>query len=242
MTLIMRSIVTPLCRCEAAPGGDANPTDSAFLNLTWNFYDENKIWRSITAAQVLNHESQLRYVYGPSKFLEMLPCLLDWIIIRPELRLNRLSQPAAATQKRLLQTLEKGGRVRVHIRSMLVPVDKSAVYRIYANPEAAKANEGPSGNGYLGSFPVVPNSLSGQHEAKRPKENNTRDVTIYVSKRIVELLSHASMPLKLTYVERGTKGDNFRKNKCCNGGKEKVQDQVGTPNTAGLYFTNWFRS
>jgi tyrosinase-like protein/polyphenol oxidase-like protein len=42
-----------------------NPTDASFLNLIWNFYDENKVWRSMTAAQVLNHENQLRYVYGP---------------------------------------------------------------------------------------------------------------------------------------------------------------------------------
>ena len=30
--------------------------------------------------------------------------------------------------------------------------------------------------------------------------------------------------------------DNFRKNKCCNGGKEKVQDQVGTRQHRGPLF------
>jgi hypothetical protein len=30
--------------------------------------------------------------------------------------------------------------------------------------------------------------------------------------------------------------DNFRKNKCCNGGKEKVQDQVGTRNHVVFQF------
>jgi polyphenol oxidase len=186
-----------------------NPTDSSFLNLAWNFYDENKIWRSITAAQVLNHENQLRYVYGPSRFLEALPCLLDWTVIRTDWRLERPLKLAATIQNRLVQTLEKGGRVRVHIRSMEVPIDKSAVYRIYATPEAARADEGPGGNGYVGSFPVVLNSLSDQRDQKgmKHKESSVRDVTINGSKRIVENLLRPPTPLEFTYVERGTKGE-----------------------------------
>jgi polyphenol oxidase len=185
-----------------------NPTDPAFLNLTWNFYDENKIWRSITAAQVLNHENQLRYVYGPSRLLEKLLCLLDWIVIRTEWRVDRPWKLAPATQNQLVQTLDRGGRVRIHILNMSVPIDKSAVYRIYANPEAAKADEGPSGSGYVGSFPVVLNSLSDQqdHQRMKIKESDTRNVTINGSKRIMETLLHPQRPLELTYVERGAKG------------------------------------
>jgi polyphenol oxidase len=185
-----------------------NPTDPSFLNLTWNFYDENKIWRSITAAQVLNHENQLRYVYGPSKFLEALPCLFDWTVIRTDWHFDRPWKVAAATQNRLVQTLDKGGRVRLHIRNLSVPIDKSAVYRIYADPDAAKADEGPGGNGYIGSFPVVLNSVSDQHDHQRMKlkESSTRDVVINGSKRVVETLLRTRTPLELTYVERGAKG------------------------------------
>jgi len=64
-----------------------NPTDPAFLNLSWSFYDENKMWRSIKASQLLNHETQLRYNYGLSRFREILPCILDWIIVRPPWKL-----------------------------------------------------------------------------------------------------------------------------------------------------------
>jgi polyphenol oxidase len=184
----------------------ANPTDSSFLNLTWNFYDENKLWRSITAAQVLNHENQLRYVYGPSeftsKFLEILPCLLDWIVIRTDWSLNRPWKLAGGIQNRLVQTLEKGGRVRLHVHNLSVPIDKSAVYRIYTNSEAAKVDEGPGSNGYLGAFPVVLNSQRGM----KHNEKNTRDVTINMSKRMVESLFRSPSPVQFTYVERGAKG------------------------------------
>lgn len=186
-----------------------DPTDSSFLNLTWNFYDENKVWRSITAAQVLDHEHQLRYVYGPSTFLSLLPCLINWIDIRPEWSLGRALKMTELIQNRLVQTLDKGGGVRLRIRDMSVPVDKSAVYRIYANPEAARADEGPGGNGYLGTFTVVLNSLSDKHEHERGKfkESSTRNVTINASKPIVESLLRTPKRLELTYIERGaTKG------------------------------------
>jgi polyphenol oxidase len=185
-----------------------NPTDSSFLNLTWNFYDENKVWRSITAAQVLNHENQLRYVYGPSTFSELLRCLVRWIDIDINWQFGRPLTLATATRNRLVQTLDKGGRVRMRIRDMSVPTDKSAVYRIYTNPEAAKANEGPGGNGYVGSFPVVLNSRPDQrgHQRMKHKERDTRDATIIVSKRIAETLLRTPRPLEFTYVERRGKG------------------------------------
>jgi polyphenol oxidase len=79
------------------------------------------------------------------------------------------------------------------------------VYRIYANPEAARADEGPGGNGYLGTFAVVLNSLSDQHEHQRRnlKESSARNVTINASKPIVESLLRMPKGLELTYVERG---------------------------------------
>ncbi|MFI5079169.1 MAG: tyrosinase family protein, partial [Vicinamibacteria bacterium] len=58
-----------------------DPTDPAFLNLTFTFFDENKVWRSIKASQVLDHENRLRYTYGPSTFIERLTCIiLDWVV------------------------------------------------------------------------------------------------------------------------------------------------------------------
>ena len=49
------------------PGGTGtdfkNPTDSGFLTARWSFYDENQKVVSISAADVLDHRNNLRYVY-----------------------------------------------------------------------------------------------------------------------------------------------------------------------------------
>lgn len=101
-----------------------NPTDAAFLNLTWNFFDENKVWRSITAAHVLNHENQLRYTYGPSRFIEILPCLLDWIVIRTDWRVSRTLKLAPQARASITRVLENKGRVRLHLTGVAVPLKK----------------------------------------------------------------------------------------------------------------------
>lgn len=42
-----------------------NPADKAWLSTPFTFYDENKEWRSITVADVLDHEQSLRYGFEP---------------------------------------------------------------------------------------------------------------------------------------------------------------------------------
>ncbi len=65
----------------ASGGGTAhkNPTDAAFLNARWSFYDENKNVVSISAADVLDHPTNLRYTYKEFVFrippiYEIIPC------------------------------------------------------------------------------------------------------------------------------------------------------------------------
>ncbi len=52
---------------DLASGGSGtdykNPTDSAFLNARWSFWDENQNVVSISAGDVLDHEHNLRYIY-----------------------------------------------------------------------------------------------------------------------------------------------------------------------------------
>jgi len=177
-----------------------NPTDPAFLNMTWNFYDENKVWRSITAAQVLNHENQLRYIYGPSRFSELLPCLLDWVVVRTDWRLSKTLKLSPAARTSISKALGSRGRVRLHLTGVSIPLDKSAVYRIYASPEAAGKDEGPGGDGYLGTLPVVLDSLKKHLSHKR-----TRNAVMNISSRSFETLSRAQGPMQLTLVERGVK-------------------------------------
>ncbi len=177
-----------------------NPTTSAFLNLTWNFYDENKVWRSIKASQVLNHDTQLRYTYGPSKFLEQLPCLLDWFPIKTDWRVSRTLKFAGQTRAKMMKVVEQGGRARLHLTDLTVPTEKSAVYRLYATPEAAKADEGPGSKGYLGTVPVVLNDRERRHLSK-----HARNIAVRLSTAKLEALSGTVGPVRLALVERGVK-------------------------------------
>ena len=49
----------------AQGGGRANPTDSAWLNTVWQFYNENGAVVNMTGAQIVNTANQLCYNYGP---------------------------------------------------------------------------------------------------------------------------------------------------------------------------------
>jgi hypothetical protein len=57
---------------DLAPGGSSteykNPTDSAFLNARWSFWDENQHVVSMSASDVLDHKDNLRYVYKGARF------------------------------------------------------------------------------------------------------------------------------------------------------------------------------
>ncbi|MFL6352862.1 MAG: tyrosinase family protein [Bryobacteraceae bacterium] len=48
---------------SSSPPAYRNPTDPAFLSERWNFYDENQQVVSMSAADVLNHPTNLRYTY-----------------------------------------------------------------------------------------------------------------------------------------------------------------------------------
>ncbi len=186
-----------------ATGSHLNPTDPAFLNLSWNFFDENKVWRSITAAHVLHHENQLRYTYGPSSFADKLRCLLDFTFIRVELQTSGFKLAPAAI-KALTQTMEKGGEVRLHLEQVPVPVTKSAMYHLYRTAEAAKADEGPESKDFLAAFPVVLHDRKNEHE--RPP---LTDVVAMLTREKVEALLREN-GAQLAYVERGRKPEERR--------------------------------
>ncbi len=181
-----------------------NPTAAAFLNLSFTFFDENKVWRSITAARVLDHENKLRYVYGPSKFAENLPCLLDWIVVRPLKPFQRVLDLDPRTRERLVKVGSEKGQVRIHFDALQVPVDKSAVYRVYADPREAEADRGPGSPGYLGTVPVVLNDEGKGHPTKPH-----RRAVFNVTKRLSGLLEKQA-PLEFVLVERGRKGEKGR--------------------------------
>jgi hypothetical protein len=184
-----------------AASTNVDPSDPAFLGLTWSFYDENKAWRSISAAEVLNHENQLRYTYGISRFLEELPCILQWIHIRTDWRATRMLRAAGEQKAGALKAIGRAGLVYLNVRGLAVPLDKSAVYRLYESGDAAKRDEGPGSPGYLGAFPVLLAEREGGHIHQR-----TRTVVLTVPATVAERLLSSDKAIDLAFVQRGLKG------------------------------------
>ena len=181
-----------------------NPSASAFLSLQFRFYDENKNWRSIRASRVLDHESKLRYSYGPSMESAVLPRLLEWVEVQPP----RPFQRTLAIDARLRETLAKAvtseAQVRIHFDGLQVPVDKSAVYSVYADVREAEAARGAQSPAFIGVVPVVLNDKDNRHPT--PPE---RRAVFNVTKRLAQLLERQA-PLEFVLVERGPRGEKGR--------------------------------
>ena len=183
----------------------ANPTSSAFLNLSWNFFDENKVWRKITAAQVLDHENQLRYTYGSSPFVEGLPRLQEWVAVKTDWNHSQALRLTETTRENLNSTLENGGRVRLHLTNLVVPTDESSVYRLYSGSEAAKSDAGPGSDGYLGAFTVILDKSHSGHDMTS-MHKMTRNIVVNITRKKIETLSGAqAMPTRIFFVKRGAK-------------------------------------
>jgi hypothetical protein len=72
----------------------------------------------------------------------------------------------------------------VQFEGLVVPVDHSAVYRVYATEADAKEDAGPASPGYLGTIPVVLNDESNAHPTA-----TTRRATFNLTPRLSRLLS-----------------------------------------------------
>jgi polyphenol oxidase len=144
-----------------------NPADAAFRDLTFTFFNSSKVWTSIKASQVLDHEGSLRYTYGPSRFSEILPCILDWIVVRPRWQASQLILSDPRARARLTGAVSGKAPVRLHIDGLVVPQDRSAVYRVYAGRAEANADKGPESAAYLGTVPFVANDSKGMHNHPR---------------------------------------------------------------------------
>ena len=176
-----------------------NPTDAAFLNLTFSFYNESKQWMSIKASQVLDHETSLRYRYGPSIFLERIRCILVWRPIRfPWATLKKV--PMDARMAASLDVPNKAVRVRLHLSGLELPMTKTAEYNLYASAKEAADDSGPDAEGFLGSVAVVLPSAKHVHGAERRNSLDIFDVT-----QKVAALTRRQQALELYLVETPSK-------------------------------------
>jgi polyphenol oxidase len=178
--------------------GHTNPTDAAFLNLTFTFFDENKVWRSIKASQVLDHENRLRYTYGPSLITERLRCLIfDWVVVQTTWRQRQVLEWTPQVRATIQKAVASKARLRLHLESVQLPTDRTEVYQIYADAAEAEANGGAESPSYLGVVAVVLNDPRNEHPVRTMPSailNVTRRMPgLLKRERTIDLFAAASL-------------------------------------------------
>ena len=172
-----------------------NPTDAAFLNLTFSFFDENKTWRSIKASQVLDHENSLRYVYEPYRFWDTFRCLI-WRRVATQWKTAQ-KLAVAPTDRALGDILRGSSPLRLHFQQLQLPTDRSAVYDIYTTQAEAQASRGGDSPGYLASVGFVLHDRANKHPSR-----GTRNVIASVRPALRAALARGDA-LQPFLVERG---------------------------------------
>ncbi len=112
-----------------------NPTSSTFLNLRWSFYDENQNVVSISAADVLDHKDNLRYIYKSPRFV--IPPL--WLILQCEL-ICCLPDPdpgpwlrvTEQVRETVIQTARASSPVVLVLRGVTLPSGISGNFDVFA--------------------------------------------------------------------------------------------------------------
>jgi polyphenol oxidase len=147
------------------------PTTAAWLNQTQGFFDENKKWRTIRNADVVDHEAKLRYIYAGRtwEFVTWL-CLRDWVLVdRLQLLDTSRIQWSQASRQKLLPLIGKS-ETRLRLISPQLPQDRSASYFLYYDERDARANRGPESPSYLGLVSVVLMSKDSGQKMGQPRK------------------------------------------------------------------------
>jgi hypothetical protein len=110
----------------------------------------------------------------------------------------------APLRDQLTRALASNAEIRIHFDGIQVPVDKSAVYSVYADLQEAEAARGAASPAFLGTVPVVLNDKDNRHPT-RPE----RRAVFRVTKRLRQLLERQA-PLEFSLVERGARGEKGR--------------------------------
>jgi len=127
-------------------GGRADPTDAAWLNTTFTFYDEAGHAVYLTGAEIINTMSQLNYRYDneppPPMFIRLPIILAENIAARGEERIRLESSPVTVRlplneqARQALAALPRQPDRKMFLRIQDIRTDKppSYYYAIYLNP------------------------------------------------------------------------------------------------------------
>jgi polyphenol oxidase len=180
-------------RWLAQGGGRANPASPDWANTSWTFFDENSKWVSIKAADVVNHETALRYRYQPPVQPDALaaraapaaapavvaqaqqPPAAPLMLASPQQNVRLGPEPLtrsvalpAEQRNRLTAAAPGAGTPVIRIAGIQAPTGGSAIVRVFVNLPSANAATPVTDPHYVGYFTLVPNSLRGTHVHGHP--------------------------------------------------------------------------
>jgi tyrosinase-like protein/polyphenol oxidase-like protein len=198
-------------------GGRADPSDAAWLNTTFTFYDEAGHAVYLTGAEVVDTVGQLNYRYDddppPPKFIRFPIILAESAAARGEQRITLGASPVIVRlpineqTRQALTTLSREADRKVFLRIQDIRTQKppSYHYAIYLNPPADQqiTERTPGFVGNLSLFSMTPHRMPNG----MPMAHQEMSVNYDVS-RFADELSRDSKELSVVLVPRGLVGPN----------------------------------
>jgi polyphenol oxidase len=172
-------------------GAYTNPTDPSFQNLRWSFYDENQNTVSISAADVLDHKDNLRYIYK-LQFVKVQPPLLIWICkvlcCLPGPERGSFVEVTEQVREQALTAARQQSTMLLVMHGVQVPPEAKGVFEILAVRGDRRM--------HVGSLGLVPNG-----EAHQGKEHGQHTVVLDITRVAPDLLAK-ERPAALHVVRR----------------------------------------
>jgi polyphenol oxidase len=168
------------------------PPIASFFTHTWNFYDEEKQWRSIAVQDVLS-AANLNYTYDSAPQVAMRTMAMmampqkASLGTEPDTKKVELS-PAVTAELKARVTGPPPKRYTLHIDGVELPTGQAAYVRVFVNLPDASAKTKVDDPHFVGYFTVVPrHRLTKEAEAHR-KTKHLHNYAFDVTNKIGTLL------------------------------------------------------
>jgi len=164
------------------PNAYKNPTDPAFLNMRWSFYDETQALVSISAADVLDHNNHLRYTYkAPTfvipHFVYLLECELICCIPGPDP--GPFLQVSEKVREEVLTEVKQQTEMVLVLEGVTVPAGITGNLDVFAVREDRRVN--------LGSIGLIAHAANAGQEHKH--ENRPMNLVLDITAVAADLLA-----------------------------------------------------
>ena len=173
------------------PNAYKNPTAAGFLNARWSFYDENQQVVSMSAADVLDHKTNLRYIYKYPIF-KIPPLQLIWICrlicCLPGPDPGPILEVSEKVREEALTAARQQANMVLVLQGVPVPPNATGVFEVLAVRGERRM--------HLGSIGIVPHG-----ENRQGKQHGLQTVVLDITRAAPELLAK-DKPATLRVVRR----------------------------------------